>query len=106
MRAVLVWLSRWRASRRPEWLLSEIRFFLYLPIVLFGLAKLVFPEHGREVELTPYFLENRRAFFGLLALALCGYMAWSGNNKLHLVVALAYAVVAVAVFAYTKPLIT
>jgi hypothetical protein len=43
-------------------------FFLFIPIVLFALAKLVFPPEGREVHLTTYFYEIRRPFFSLLAL--------------------------------------
>ena len=65
---VWIWLARWRASSRPEWTVLAVLSFLFVPIVLFALAKLVFPPEGREVHLTTYFREIHRPFFSLLAL--------------------------------------
>ena len=71
--SVQLWLLRWRVSTRPGWTLLEVLAFLYVPIVLFALAKLIFPAKGREVQLTTYLLENRRAFFGLWAALYVGF---------------------------------
>lgn len=69
---VQVWLTRWHALDRTEWTRFEVLAFLYLPVVLFALAKVAFPSQGQEVRLTDYLLENRVAFFGLLALLTVG----------------------------------
>ncbi len=61
------WLLRWRVADRPQWTGPEVVAFLFAPIVLFALASLVFPRETREVDLNTYFIENRRPFFGLLA---------------------------------------
>ena len=117
------WLLRWRVADRPQWTGPEVVAFLFAPIVLFALASLVFPRETREVDLNTYFIENRRPFFGLLAVfivaitvgpfvfydaealgaaagveldsigaalsvllavSICGLLAWSSNAKLHL----------------------
>ena len=60
-----LWLLRWRVSGRAEWTQAEVLAFLYVPVVLFALAKMAFPAKSREVDLTTYLLDNRRVFFGL-----------------------------------------
>jgi hypothetical protein len=67
-----LWLLRWQVSSRPAWTQAEILAFLYVPVVLFALAKMAFPAKSGEVDLTAYLLDNRRAFFGLWAMLYLG----------------------------------
>ena len=69
---VTTWLFRWRAGGRPSWTFGDVLMFLYLPVMLYALARLAFPTQGREVNLTTYLLENRRTFFGVLSLVYIG----------------------------------
>jgi hypothetical protein len=67
---IATWPIRWNAAGRTEWIGLEVLAFLVLPILLFAAAKLVFPSESYASDLTPYFLENRRSFFGLVWLML------------------------------------
>ena len=86
--------------------------FLFVPITLFASAEWLFPPAGRAVNLSSYFLDNRRVFFllqGMVAVGMAigptvffggtGYafadfgslvgvpmsilLAWSSNRRLH-----------------------
>jgi hypothetical protein len=69
---VNLWASRWTGEGRGVWSGTVLFLFLLMPIIYYALADLLFPEAGDTVELTDYFLDNRRAFFGLLVLASIG----------------------------------
>jgi len=62
-----VWLLRRQAAGRVEWGGLEVAAFMVTPIILFAMAKLVFPPEGREADLNAYFIDNRKPFFGLFA---------------------------------------
>ncbi len=66
---VSLWASRWTGEGRQEWSGAVLLLFLLMPIIYYALADLLFPDAGTTVELTEYFLDNRRAFFGLLIAA-------------------------------------
>ena len=65
---VALWSLRWSGERREEWPGGVLLFFLLIPIIYYAQAELLFPRVGRQVNLTEYFLENRRSFFGLASL--------------------------------------
>ncbi len=66
---VSLWASRWTGEDRQAWSGIVLLLFLLLPVVYYALADLLFPEAGDTVDLTEYFLDNRKAFFGLFILA-------------------------------------
>ena len=67
---VAVWSIRWSGERREEWPAEVLLVFLLIPIFLYAQAELLFPPTGRKVNLTEYFLSNRRPFFSLAILSL------------------------------------
>jgi hypothetical protein len=66
---VLLWSLRWDGVRREEWPGFVLFVFLLLPITYYALAELLFPDEGRQIELTDYFIQNRKPFFSLFALS-------------------------------------
>jgi ACR3 family arsenite efflux pump ArsB len=111
---VYLWSLRWSGSTRNDWSYGLVVMFLVTPIIYYALAELLFPARGDEVDLNEYFLDNRRAFFGLIILShvaaaaspflfydgfhpagtdltrnvvmipIMGLLAWTRNEKAHL----------------------
>jgi len=60
-----IWSLRWSGERRTDWSFGVLLLFLVLPILLYALAELLFPRETYGVQLSEYFLSNRKTFFGL-----------------------------------------
>lgn len=72
---IALWAIRWSGVARTDWSISVVLAYLFMPIAYYVIASLLFPPEGAEVSLDDYFLENRRAFFGILILTnLAGYL--------------------------------
>jgi len=65
---IYLWSLRWSGAERTEWPFGVLLAFLFMPILYYALSELLFPPEGVEVNLTEYFLDNRRVFFGLMIL--------------------------------------
>jgi hypothetical protein len=66
---VVLWSLRWAGERREEWPAGILLLYLFIPIIFYSQAELLFPRGTEQVRLTDYFLENRRPFFALSILA-------------------------------------
>jgi hypothetical protein len=64
-----LWSARWAAEGRRDWPFLVLLAFLFLPIIYYTQAKLLFPPEGGQQDLTEYFLDNRRPFFVLTILS-------------------------------------
>jgi len=67
-----LWSLRWSGEQREVWPFGTLVAFLFLPILYYAQAELLFPRAGREVNLTDYLIENRRPFFSLVILGCLG----------------------------------
>ena len=66
---VALWSLRWSGQRREDWPAEVLLVYLLIPIFFYAQAELLFPPAGRKVNLTKYFLSNRRPFFSLAILS-------------------------------------
>ncbi len=66
---VALWSLRWSGERREDWPADVLLVYLLIPIFFYAQAELLFPPAGRKVNLTEYFLSNRRPFFSLAILS-------------------------------------
>jgi len=63
-----LWALRWSGEQRDDWSFGVLLAFLLMPILYYALSELLFPRQGGEVDLSEYFLSNRRTFFAIAAL--------------------------------------
>lgn len=63
-----LWSLRWSGEQREVWPFYILVAFLFLPILFYAQAELLFPRADRKVNLTDYLIENRRPFFALVIL--------------------------------------
>lgn len=68
---ILFWVSRWDwAGAVTEWTPGLVLTSLLLPMAVYGWAAILFPPKGEDVALDDYFIDNRRALFGVAILVL------------------------------------
>jgi hypothetical protein len=107
-----LWSLRWSGEQREVWPFHILVAFLFLPILYYAQAELLFPRADREVNLTDYLIENRRPFFalvilGMLAAGVGPYLFYEGVDPLRggdQLVSLVTSVVAAILF--VPPLIS
>ena len=63
-----LWSLRWSGEQRDVWSFAVLLAFLFMPVVYYAQAELLFPRAESKVDLSEYFMSNRRLFFTLSAL--------------------------------------
>ena len=80
-----LWSVRWSGETQEEWSFMLLMAFLFLPILYYAMAELLFPRTDQSIDLSDYFLANRKIFFGsqvlnMIASTVGPFIFYGGEN--------------------------